>query len=229
MGPEPRQSKRQRHMRGRTGREQMAGRRDQQDESGDEARSVHDRRCSGPVPGGHRDWCQSQEQRHARESDLHRHGTAALSRTPRPPLSLAAFSPMSSMPAVSSAATSFISEVDVAADDAVARLHALDGRQRQRCEFRKSALVDAKQCTSRPKLRGRYHAKDINYDIPNPNCHCYRMNRGAFKPGATQIHEIKTGPEPRHLARQKGQRLHSRSASSGAVYLSLRRRRRRDK
>ena len=88
-----------------------------------------------------------------------------LSRTPRPPPELTALSAISSMPAASSAATSFISEFDVAADDAVARLHALDRRQRQVRQLGQPPLVDAEKRARGPELWRRYHAMCINNDV----------------------------------------------------------------
>ena len=44
--------------------------------------------------------------------------------------------------------------IDGAADDAVAGLHALDGRHRQAGQFRQPPLVDAKQRAGRAKLSG---------------------------------------------------------------------------
>jgi len=51
--------------------------------------------------------------------------------------------------------------IDIAADDAIARLHALDGRHRQAREIGELALVDAEQRPRRPELRGGYHGWDI--------------------------------------------------------------------
>jgi len=48
--------------------------------------------------------------------------------------------------------------IDIAADHAVARLHALDGRQRQAGQFGELALVDAKQRPRRPQLCSSNHA-----------------------------------------------------------------------
>jgi hypothetical protein len=50
---------------------------------------------------------------------------------------------------------------DVAAHDVIARLHALDRRQRQAGELGECALVDSEQSPSRPHLCCRYHAKNI--------------------------------------------------------------------
>src|SRR5438552_1290418 len=47
--------------------------------------------------------------------------------------------------------------VDIAADDAFARLHALDGRQRQGGQFGELALIDAKERPRSAKLSRRDH------------------------------------------------------------------------
>ena len=47
--------------------------------------------------------------------------------------------------------------IDIAADHAVARLHALDGRQRQPGRFSKLALVDAEKRAGRSELAGCDH------------------------------------------------------------------------
>src|SRR6266540_3788182 len=54
--------------------------------------------------------CQNQQDGGASERDGQRHCAGSLSRTPRPRPTLPAFSPITSMPAASSAPTSFISE-----------------------------------------------------------------------------------------------------------------------
>jgi hypothetical protein len=86
----------------------------------------------------------------ADKGDAQHHEAGAFSRTPRPPLWLAVLSAISSIPKAFSAATSFISESTLPLNDALARLarlHALDCRQRQPGRFGKAALVDAKQRT----------------------------------------------------------------------------------
>ena len=55
---------------------------------------------------------------------------------------LTASSAISSMPAALSAADQLHQRIDIAADHAVARFHALDRRDRQAREFRELALVD---------------------------------------------------------------------------------------
>ncbi len=67
----------------------------------------------------------------------------AFSRTPRPPFALTAPSLMSSTPAASRAAISFIKRIHVAADHAVACLHPLYGRKRQPRSFGQRTLVHA--------------------------------------------------------------------------------------
>ena len=88
------------------------------------------------------------------ERDRQRHVAGLLSRTPRPPPELRHCRPMSSMPSASSAAISFISESTLPRIDAVACLHALDGRQRQPGRFGKSPLVDAEKRAGRSDLTG---------------------------------------------------------------------------
>src|SRR5215470_4185094 len=48
--------------------------------------------------------------------------------------------------------------IDIAADDAVARFHALDGRQRQARALGQRLLVDAQQGPGRPHLSASNHA-----------------------------------------------------------------------
>ena len=71
------------------------------------------------------------KRRDADEHDSQCHVAGLFSRTPRPPPELTALSVTSSMPSESSAAMSFIREIDIASDDAFTRFHTLDGRQRQ--------------------------------------------------------------------------------------------------
>jgi hypothetical protein len=52
--------------------------------------------------------------------------------------------------------------IDVAANDAVACLHALNGRERQSSELGQLSLVDSKQGSSASQLGGCNHVPDIN-------------------------------------------------------------------
>ena len=52
----------------------------------------------------------------------------------------------------------FHQRIDVAADDAVARLHALDGRHREVGEFRHLPLIDVQERPRGPELIGGDHA-----------------------------------------------------------------------
>ena len=85
-----------------------------------------------------------------------------FSRTPRPPLWLAAPSPMSSMPAALERPDQLHQRIDVAADHAVARLHALDRRNRQAAQIGELALIDAEKRAGGPKLTGGDHIKTIS-------------------------------------------------------------------
>ena len=58
-------------------------------------------------------------------------------------------------------ADQFHQRIDIAADDAIARFHALDRRHRQARKFGQLALVDAEQGSGGPELRGGYHGWDI--------------------------------------------------------------------
>ena len=55
--------------------------------------------------------------------------------------------------------------IDVAADHAVARLHALDGRHRQAGQLGQLALVDAEQGPGGAQLGRRDHVWDIKIDV----------------------------------------------------------------
>ena len=145
----------------------------------DATRGSRRRRSAAPRPPSARS-----PRRSAREARAARRRTASasrrpscrrglLSRTPRPPPVLAAPSPISSMPAASSAATSFISESTLPRIDAVARLHALDGRHRQARQLGQLALVDAEQRPRGAQLGGSDHVFYIKIDVWNVyNCCC---------------------------------------------------------
>ena len=55
--------------------------------------------------------------------------------------------------------------IDVAAHHAVARLHALDGRQGQAGQFGQLALVDAQQRAGGPHLAGGDHGVGPHHDV----------------------------------------------------------------
>ena len=76
-----------------------------------------------------------------------------------------AFSEISSMPAASSAATSFINELTLPRIVPVAGFHALNGGQRQSGRFGQLALVDAEQGAGRAYLACRDHANRIRSDV----------------------------------------------------------------
>src|SRR6185295_14067311 len=55
--------------------------------------------------------------------------------------------------------------IDVAANGAVARLHALDRRQRKPARFRQRLLIHAEQGTRRFELGRRDHTESIRVDV----------------------------------------------------------------
>ena len=72
-------------------------------------------------------------------------GRGLVRRTPRPPCALTAPSVISSMPAACKRADQLHQRVHIAAHHAVARLHPLDGRQRQAGQLGQRPLVDPQQ------------------------------------------------------------------------------------
>ena len=80
-----------------------------------------------------------------------------LNRRPRPPPAEAAPSPISSMPKRVERADQLGEGIDIAADDAVARLHALDGGDGEARLVGEAALVNAEKGPRGAKLRGSYH------------------------------------------------------------------------
>src|SRR6266571_982262 len=67
--------------------------------------------------------------------------------------------------------------IDIAADHAVARLHSLDGRERQAGQLGELALVDAKQRTRGTKLCSSNHVSSvISYAIIMDIDHCNGKN-----------------------------------------------------
>src|SRR5579864_2262617 len=76
----------------------------------DRAHAVNERRRRGQAADHHGDGRKRQQRRGAGEHDGQRHDGVLFSRTPRPPLWLAALSVISSIPSASSADTSFIKE-----------------------------------------------------------------------------------------------------------------------
>src|SRR5258708_36219046 len=65
--------------------------------------------------------------------------------------------------------------IDVAADDAVARFHALDRRHRKVGELSHFALIDAQERTRGPELIGRNHERGFSNSSP---VYLYYMNYG---------------------------------------------------
>src|SRR5438067_10765856 len=113
IGAEPWHAERQRRRHGSGCLPDQHGRRSAAShERYDEARAIDDkRRCRRPPDdeSEHRNRQQGSDTTE-REREGHRYPALALRRTPRPPPVLAPPSPSSSMPAASSACTSFISE-----------------------------------------------------------------------------------------------------------------------
>src|SRR6202035_3112729 len=101
---------RQNHALGRRGSEQMPQSGKQRDQCGRGAKAVDQRIRHRRAPDQHGGNCGREKRGGTRQCEEERHGGGLLSRTPRPPLALVALSEMSSMPPISSAATSFIKE-----------------------------------------------------------------------------------------------------------------------
>ena len=110
MRAEPRQPERQCHADGRRSAEQVSDAGEQRGQCDHEAYAIDDRGGGRRPAERHRDGCKGKPCGNARQGEHHRHDAVPLSRTPRPPPELTAFSVISSMPAISSAETSFINE-----------------------------------------------------------------------------------------------------------------------
>ena len=82
-----------------------------------------------------------------------------------PAAALPAFSAMSSMPASTERAHQ-LHQVHVAADLAVARLHALDRRQRKPGQLGEPPLIDAEQGPGGAHLGRRDHVWNVTCDVP---------------------------------------------------------------
>ena len=95
---------------GRLGAEQMVRRQSQQEQGGGKACAIDDPHRHRRSAGNQREHRGRELGGDARQREGQRHGGGPLRRTPRPLPVLVAFSEISSMPAASSAATSFISE-----------------------------------------------------------------------------------------------------------------------
>ena len=83
--------------------------------------------------------------------------TCSRSRTPRPPDGLGTPGLISSIPAFSSAETSFIEGIDIGPDHAIAGLHALDGRHRKVRQIGRLPLIDIEERASGLELIGGNH------------------------------------------------------------------------
>ena len=94
-----------------------------------------------------------------------------IRRTPRPPWLLAAPSAISSMPAVLQRADELHQRVDIAAHDAVACLHALDGRQGQAGQSGQPTLVDPQHRACGPHLPRSDHIWRMDLDVSVINRH----------------------------------------------------------
>ncbi len=92
--------------------------------------------------------------------------TCSRSRTPRPPVVLTTPGLISSIPAASSAADQLHQRIDVAADDAVAGLHALDGRHRKVRQFGHLPLIDVQERARGPELIGGNHEGGFSVSGP---------------------------------------------------------------
>ena len=154
MRAEPGQAERQRHADRRDRAEQVADAGEQRDQRDDEARAVDDRgggrRAADAPPRRVRGRASGDADR----ASVTRHGAGPLSRHPRPPPELAAFSAISSMPAASSAATSFISESTLPRmTPSLASMRWMVGSDKSG-QLGQLALVDAEKRPRGPELCG---------------------------------------------------------------------------
>jgi len=110
MRPEPRHAERQRQPPRLLQAEKLHRSGDEGNRRNDHARAIDEARRCGRAADHDGEHAEREENRSAGERDRQRHAVPLLSRTPRPPVSLAVLSEMSAIPSASSAATSFISE-----------------------------------------------------------------------------------------------------------------------
>ena len=152
--------------------------------------------------------------------DWDRLAAAWRRRTPRPPPALAAPSAISSTPAAARRADEFGQRIDIAADDAIARLHPLDRWNGKTGERRQSALIERSQRPRRPQLCRRYHAWPIiSHAMPETN-QSYVMNSErsrcsiGLRPQTRLSDYFQSG-----IRRQRGNRIapaESRAPNSGS-------------
>src|SRR5271169_912695 len=110
MRAEPRHADRQGEAFRRSPAEKVHRRRSERNRRDNHARAVNNTARGGGTSDGDRKSRECEQGSGAGKDDRERHGGGLLRRTPRPPIWLVALSAISSMPSVSSAATSFISE-----------------------------------------------------------------------------------------------------------------------
>src|SRR5262249_27300816 len=110
MGTDPRHAKRKRQAYRRRSTEQMKCASCARQKAYDQAQRVDNLRGERGPSDQERQHRNANEGADAKEWQYQRHSTGLFSRTPRPPLMLVALSEISSIPAASSAPTSFIKE-----------------------------------------------------------------------------------------------------------------------
>ena len=130
-------------------------------------RCLRRRRCASPPPHARspRQQPQARAAPPRRQARCQRHGVVLLSRTPRPPEWLARVVGDELDAERIEGGDELHQRIDVAADHALARFHALDGRQRQPGRFSELALINAEKRARSPELAGGDHRADVRIDV----------------------------------------------------------------